>query len=86
VLVHWILETSKNGYSLRKYQLLQIAKDIHQQHVSKINDTLMIFVEYSPIGEQWADRFIQRHSSLKNAFARLIDAARIKETTTNVLL
>src|SRR5436305_10179111 len=63
-----------------------MAEEIRQKHVSKINDASMILVEYPPIGDEWVDRFIQRHSILRTAFARHIDVARIKETTVDTIL
>jgi hypothetical protein len=47
-----------------------MAKDIHQQCLSRINNVSMILVEYLPISKEWADHFIQRHPFLKMAFAR----------------
>ena len=63
-----------------------MAEDIRQQRVAKINDASMILVEYPPIGQQWVDRFIRRHPSLKTAFAQRIDASRMKETTADAIL
>ena len=50
-LIKWILEVSQNGYPPRKSQLREMAEDIRQQRVSKINDASMILVEYPPIGQ-----------------------------------
>jgi hypothetical protein len=85
-LVQWILDTSKNGYPPRKGHVRQMAETIRQRRVAKINEASMILVEYPPIGEEWVDRFIQRHPSLKIEFARRIDASRMRETTADVIL
>jgi hypothetical protein len=85
-LVKWILDVSQSGYPPRKSQLREMAEDIRQQRVSKINDASIILVEYPPIGTEWTDRFIRRHASLKTAFARRIDASRMKETTADSIL
>jgi len=86
-LVKWILEVSQNGYPPRKSQLREMAEDIRQQRVSQINDASITLVEYPPIGMEWPERFIQRHSNcLKMTFARRIDARRMKETTVDAIL
>jgi Tc5 transposase DNA-binding domain len=85
-LVKWILEVSEHGYPPRKSQLREMAEDIRQQRVSKINDASIILVEYPPIGREWTDCFIQRHPCLTTAFARRIDASRVKETTADAIL
>src|SRR2546421_7603018 len=64
-LVKWILDTSQNRYPPRKCPVRQMAETIRQRRVSKINDASMILVEYPSIGDEWVDRFIQRHPSLK---------------------
>jgi len=85
-LVQWILDVSKAGYPPRKSLVRQMAEEIRQARVSKINDGGIILVEYSPIGEQWVDRFIGRHESLRTMFARRIDASRMKETTVDAVV
>jgi hypothetical protein len=68
-LAQWIVEVSRNGFPPRKSQVHEMAEDIRQQRVAKINDASITLVEYPPIGEQWVDRFVQRHPFLKTAFA-----------------
>ena len=85
-LVRWILDVSKAGYPPRKPQVREIAEQIRRERVSKINDASITLVEYPPIGDQWVDRFIQRHPSLQTAYARRIDASRIKETTVDAVM
>jgi hypothetical protein len=63
-----------------------MAEEIRRQHVSKINDALITLVEYPPIGDEWVDRFIQRHDSLQTAFARRIEASRVRETTVDAIM
>ena len=85
-LIQWILEVSKAGYPPRKPQVREMAEQIRRGRISKINDVSITLVEYPPIGEQWVDRFLQRHPSLQTAYARRIDASRMKETTADALL
>jgi len=85
-LVQWILEVSEHGYPPRKGQVRQMAEDVRQRRLAKINDASMILVEYPSIGDEWVDRFIRRHPCLKTTFARRIDASRMKEITADAIL
>jgi len=57
-LAQWIVDVNRNGYPPRKSQVREMAEDIRQQRVSKINDASMILVEYPPIGKDWVDRWL----------------------------
>ena len=85
-LVQWILDVSKAGYPPHKPQVQEMAEQIHYERVSKINDASITLIEYPPIEDQWVDRFIQRHPSLQTAYARRIDASRMKETTVDAII
>ena len=63
-----------------------MAEQIRYECVSKINDVSITLIEYPPIEDQWVDRFIQRHPSLQTAYARRIDASRMKETTVDAIM
>ena len=85
-LVRWIHEVSMDGYPPRKPRVREMAEEIRRQRISKINDASITLVEYPPIGDEWVDRFIQRHNSLRTAFARRIDASRVRETKADAII
>jgi DDE superfamily endonuclease/Tc5 transposase DNA-binding domain len=76
-------ELTKNGFPPRKRTIEEMAMEIIRRRVRKINDEEgMELVHYPPIGKDWVRRFLNRHTDLKVKRARRIDAARVKEVSS----
>jgi hypothetical protein len=54
-LVQYILQVSSQGHPLSKNQVQEIAKQIRQEHVLKINNMSITLIEYPPISSEWVD-------------------------------
>lgn len=63
-----------------------MAEQIRFKHVSTINNSSITLIEYPPLGKEWVDNFVQRNATLQTAYARRIDASRMKETTTEAIM
>jgi len=53
--------------------------------VHGINDDFVQHVVYEPIGEQWSQRFIQRHPHIATAMTRSIELSRITAVTPEII-
>ena len=62
-----------------------MAEAIRTRRTLGINDVSATFVNYDKIGEQWVSRFLTRHPELSIVMPEQIDAARVKETSHEVL-
>lgn len=83
MLVKRCTELTKNGFPPRKRTIEEMAMEIIRRRVRKINDEEgMELVHYPPIGKDWIRRFLNRHTDLKVKRTRRIDAARIKEVSS----
>jgi len=73
---------TKTGFPPRKTTIIEMATEIQQRRVRKINDEEgMELVRYPPIGKDWIRRFLNRHPELRVKRPRRIDASRVKEVT-----
>src|SRR5436190_10358099 len=62
-----------------------MAKHIHKRRVVGVNGPDQQHVHYDPIGEQWVSRFMGCYLELQTIIPRLIEAARVKDTSAEVL-
>src|SRR6266516_7728065 len=66
-LSQWITRLTASGYPVSQAFLQEMAEEIRQKHVRGVNEPSIQLVVYEPIGEQWVQRFLQRHPHLKTA-------------------
>ena len=62
-----------------------MAEEIRQRRVSTVNTQSISLVEFQPLGTQWAQCFLARHSELQTVVGCSIEATRIKNTTSERL-
>lgn len=84
-LVRWITRLTNQSYPPKPYTVREMAEAIRTRRVIGINDPSITRVSYPPIGKQWVSRFMQHHPNLDSIIAETIEAARIKETSSEVL-
>jgi hypothetical protein len=56
-----------------------MAEELRRACVERINVNGIQLVVYEPIGEEWVERFIDRHPPLKRACVQKIKGLRAKE-------
>jgi DDE superfamily endonuclease/Tc5 transposase DNA-binding domain len=84
-LVKWITQTTASGYPVRHSLLRDMALEIKKERAATVNDESEILVVYTPTGKEWSQRFLRRHPQLKTIIVRSIEAARLKETTREIV-
>lgn len=77
-LALWITRLTTSGYPVTYPLLREMAEEIRSKRLRGINDPSIQLVVYDPIGEQWTQRFLQRHPHCKTAMGRSIEASRVK--------
>ena len=60
-------------------------EEIRQKRVRGVNEPSIQLVIYEPIGEQWAQRFLQRHPHLETAMGRSIELSCITNASLEVI-
>ena len=84
-LVRWITRLTRTSYPPRHTILREMGEEIRKQRVMNLNDNSIQLTNYEPIGQQWIQRFLRRHSELASVIPRSIDAARVKDTSPETL-
>ena len=84
-LGRWVSELTRNGFPPRHGTIREMAEEIRNTRVTKVNDSSIQLVQYPPIGKEWVSRFLQRHPHLKADYSRRIDASRIKESSPEII-
>ena len=85
VLARWISQLSTTGYPPRHALVKEMAEEIRQQRVRRVNDASIQLVRYPPIGKEWIQRFLQRHPLLQTTAARQIESNRLREASFEAL-
>ena len=80
-LARWITCLTVTGHPASHALIEQMAEEIRQRRIAKINDDGMELISYPPIGNSWVPYFISRHPHLKTTLMRSIEANRIKVVT-----
>ena len=80
-LVGWITDLTATGHPARHDFIKDMAEEIRKQ--SKINDNARTPL---PVGETWVRQFIKRHPYLKTTLSCSIEAARIKDVTSDIVI
>jgi len=73
-----VSQLSETGFPVTHPWLHEMAEKLRERHT---DDSQFL----TPLGQQWATRFLQRHPNLKTVMGRAIEAARLKEATTNAM-
>jgi Tc5 transposase DNA-binding domain len=84
-LARWISRLTASGYPVTHALIEEMAEEIRKRRVVGINEPTVQYVEYEPLGEQWTQRFIQRHSYLSMALSRSIELASITEASPQAI-
>ncbi len=84
-LSQWITRLTVSGYPVSQAFLREMAEEIRQKHVHGVNEPSIQLVIYEPIGEQWVQRFLQRHPHLKTAMGHSIELSRITDASPEVI-
>jgi hypothetical protein len=84
-LVRWISRLTNCGYPSKPHTIKEMAEAIRTRRTIGVNNDSITLIKYDSIGEQWVSRFLGRHSQLASIMPEQIDAARVKETSYEVL-
>jgi hypothetical protein len=88
VLLKWIKELTKSGYSSGHQLLKEIAEEIRTKRIFNLNDAPLYsfepILQYA-LGRSWVPRFIVRHLYLKAVIGRRIESEYIDRATKPVL-
>ena len=84
-LAEWITRLTRVNYPARPSMVRYMAEHVRRQRVIGINDQNNQHVHYEPIGLQWVSRFMGRHPELQTIIPRLIEAARVRDTSVQAL-
>jgi hypothetical protein len=84
-LIAWITMMAATGNPVNHAYVREMAEEIRSQCVSGINDEFSTFVSYPPIGQDWVNRFLKRYPFMKTALSHSIEAARLKEVSSELV-
>jgi hypothetical protein len=84
-LPRWITQLTIAALPPKPYAVKEMAEAIRTRRIIGVNDPSITRVSYDAIGEQWVDRFMNRHPELQSLIAKQIEAVQIKETSHPVL-
>src|ERR1700737_3681874 len=73
-----VSQLSETGFPVTHPWLREMAEKLRERHT---DDSQFL----TPLGQQWSTRFLQRHPNLKTVMGRAIEAARLKEATTDAM-
>ena len=81
----WITRLTITGYAPRHSTVREMAHELRLRHRPQIDEITNLPIYYPPIGQQWVQRFLGRHSELKSTIGTMIDAARVTDSTHEML-
>jgi Tc5 transposase DNA-binding domain len=84
-LARWISRLTASGYPVTHALIEEMAEEIRKRRVVGINEPSIEYVTYEPLGQQWTQRFIERHPYLATSMTRSIELARITEASPQVI-
>jgi len=84
-LAKWITTLTQRGYAPRYNTIRELAGIIRNRRVIGVNDDDIQLVNYNSIGKDWVPRFISRHPQLESERRKCIEAARIKDVSSERL-
>lgn len=62
-----------------------MAEEVRHQRVRGANDASIQLIRYPPIGQQWVQRFLQRHPLLQTRASRQIESSQLREASFEAL-
>jgi hypothetical protein len=80
-LAQWIQESTATGYLPRYPIVRDMAEEIRIRRVASINTPTSEDISYQPLGEQWVQRFLQRHPTLKSVISSQIESQRLSDVS-----
>ena len=80
-----ITRLTASGFPITHDLLREMAEEIRKRRLCGINDDSIQHVVYEPIGQQWTQRFIQRHPNLATAMSRSIELSRLTAVTPEIV-
>ena len=84
-LAHWITTLTQHGYAPWYHTVWELAEIIRNRCVIGINDDDIQLVAYEEFGRDWVAHFMAHHPQLESAWRKLIEAARIKDVSSERL-
>ena len=84
-LAEWISYMRRLNHAPSHAMIRHMAENLLSRRVRNINDEFVQYVQYESIGERWSARFLSRHPYLQTIMPRLIEVARVKETSFEAL-
>lgn len=85
-LIVWITMMAATGNPVSHAFIREMAEEIRRKRVCDVNDENIEHVSYPPIGQQWVQRFLQRYPFMKTCLSKAIEAARIKDMSSSLVL
>ena len=85
-LIVWITMLAATGNPVSHAMVREMAEEIRDQRVGFINEKDCILIDYPPIGKDWVSRFLKRYPFMQTKLSRAIEAARIKEVSSELIL
>src|SRR2546423_14385378 len=76
-LAKWISMSAATGNSVRHPFMLEMAEKLRETHIASASKFT------PPLGPEWGKQFLGRHPYLKTKRVKAIDAARIKDVTSD---
>ena len=73
------------SHPVRYRFLREMAEEIRQKRICKINDDSVTLVSYDPLGQYWIQRFLKRHPELQTTLTRSIEHSRIKYVSEELI-
>ena len=80
-LAQWIQESTATSYLPRYPIVRDMAEEIWIRRVASINTQTSEDISYKPLGQQWVQRFIQRHPTLKSVISSQIESQRLSDVS-----
>lgn len=85
-LIVWITMLAATGNPVGHGMVREMAEEIREQRVESINEEDCVLVDYPPIGDDWVSRFLGRYPFMATKLSRAIEAARIKDVSSELIL
>jgi hypothetical protein len=62
-----------------------MATELQHHHVQELNNKTIEYVSYPRIGAKWVKCFLAQHSELKSTTRQSINAAKVKDASSEIL-
>ena len=85
-IVQTITRLMISGYSVTYTLIEEIANEVQQQRLIRINEPAIQYITYKPLSEDWTLQFLEQHLHLKTAMTHSIELTHITEASSEVLI